>query len=245
MGKRIDKHGYNTRREAKMVVYQQYGTGTKTETKKKKSDDDGVGVGTKNTNTNTNRSSSVVALMSTLMAVVLVVIVMYVQSSSASFSSTALDANLLHSGTGTNTVIIDDSAAAGVVAATTLPTKIGALLSSFILSNTVWYGRDSCACVDLSTGEDIPWRNACVCLVDICPNQLYRSKQDQNGRGAQIAADRFSWCDKHEEEFDDDFETCLDSFPYNQPESATELVECFLKYYRTCFSLHPPSPSRT
>jgi len=234
-----------------MAVYQQYGTGTKTETKKKKSDDDSVDVGTKNTNTNsntnsnTNRSGSVVALMSTLVTVVSVVIVMYVQAS-ASFSSTALEeANLLRTGTGTNTVIIDDSAAAGVVVAPPLPPKIGALLASFILSYDSYYYTVRCdSCVDRLTHKDVPWKNACKCLVDICPNEVYRCKQDDSGRNCQIAADRFSSCD--DEEYDkSDFETCLNSFPYNQPESATELVECVLKYYRTCFSLHPPSPSRT
>jgi len=230
-----------------MAVYQQYGTGTKTETKKKKSDDDGVDVGTKNTNSNTNsnRSGSVVALMSTLVAVVLMVIVLYVQAS-ASFSSTAAfeDANLLRSGTGTNTVIIDDSAVAGVVAAPPLPPKIGALLSSFILSDK---------CVDRfhTYQQDVQWKSACMCLVgdmntpcfdefNVCKNDIDCQHQ---------AAERFSSCDKDEEEFDDaEFGLCayLNYFPSNpRLQSTNNLVNCFLhhKNYLVCFRAYPPSSS--
>merc|ERR1712238_307215 len=97
------------------------------------------------------------ALMSTLVAVVLMVIVMYVQSSSSSTAAGAAgalsvalsavafeEANLLRTGTGTN-IDVD------------YPPKMGALLSSFTLSNR---------CEDWSTGEDVPWKNACMCLVD-------------------------------------------------------------------------------
>ena len=237
-----------------MAVYQQYGTGTETESKKKKRDDDGVDVvGTKNTNTNTNtntiRISSVVALMSTLVAVVLMVIVMYVQASLASLaslSSTAAfeDANLLRSGTGTNTVIIDDSAAAGVVAATPLPPKIGALLSSFILSDK---------CVDRfhTYQQDVQWKSACMCLF----GDRFRSGFDEynackndNEHGCPIlAAERFASCDKDEEEFDDyEFETCLNNLNHKlRLQSITNLVDSVLhhKSYLVCFRSYPPSSS--
>merc|ERR1712238_437995 len=112
---------------------------------------------------------------------------MYVQSS-ASLSSTALEeANLLRIGTGTKTVIIDDSATAGVVA--DLPTNIGALLSSFILSDS---------CVDRLTHKDVPWKDVCHCLFDnACPDAVYlggdRDYQHQ-------AAEMFSSCHKDDED---------------------------------------------
>jgi len=238
-----------------MAVYQQYGTGTKTETKKKKSDDDGVDVGTKNTNSNTNsnRSGSVVALMSTLVAVVLMVIVLYVQAS-ASFSSTAAfeDVNLLRSGTGTNTVIIDDSAAAGVVAAPPLPPMIGDLLASFILS----YDSSYSYCVDRLTHKDVPWKNACKCLVDTklsCSNQFQACTQcyppsycpisDCQHRAAEI----FSSCDKHEEDFDyDEYEICANTHKHhNRNFVVEELVDCVFDHQRLgyCFIHYPPSSS--
>jgi len=232
-----------------MAVYQQYGTGTKTETKKKKSDDDGVDVGTKNTNSNTNsnRSGSVVALMSTLVAVVLMVIVLYVQASASSTAAAAAgslsvalsavafeEANLLRTGTGTN-IDVD------------YPTKMGALLSSFILSDS---------CVDRLTHKDVPWKNACKCLVDTklsCSNQFQACTQcyppsycpisDCQHRAAEI----FSSCDKHEEDFDyDEYEICANTHKHhNRNFVVEELVDCVFDHHRLgyCFIHYPPSSS--
>ena len=218
-----------------MAVYQQYGTGTGTKTKKKKIDDNGVGVGTKNTNTNTNRLSCVVALMSTIAAVVVVVIVMYVQSLASLLSTTLEEANLLRIGTGTKTVLINDSATAGVVA--DLPPNIGALLSSFILSNS---------CVDRLTHKDVPWKNACHCLmVNACPDAFYLDRDYQHQ-----ATEIFSSCEKDNVEELDDIEyfTCLNNFAFNgQQEKASRLVECLLykNHLKECMALNPPSPART
>jgi len=230
-----------------MAVYQQYGTGTETETKKKRDDDGvGVGVGTKNTkpNTNTNRSSSV-ALMSTLVAVVLVVIVMMsVQASSSSTAAGAAgalsvalsavafeEANLLRTGTGTN-IVVD------------YPPKMGALLSSFTQSNR---------CVEWSTGEDVPWKNACMCLVDsVCYSKFKTCTacwSQERASDCQLrAAEIFSSCDKDEKDFDDEeYVNCVSNFHHSHYISVDALVDCVVEHnhLRICFGDHPILPSRT